>query len=265
VTAERDRLASVQRTLQRITEKRREGLARLSASRNRITAMLQRRRALLALVKQEIRAIRVHEHRQQLILAAQARARFARERQTLARQAAVRAEAARANHARAATTTTPAPDAKPLAPSSTTATAPQQTTTDAAVAPQPTTPAALPPPAPAGPGHVDAASIALRYLGVPYRWGGASPGGFDCSGLVMYVFAQLGISLPHYAAAQYGFGTPVPRDQIQPGDLVFFDGLSHVGIAIGNGQMVHAPHTGDVVRISNISDFGAGYVGARRI
>jgi cell wall-associated NlpC family hydrolase len=105
----------------------------------------------------------------------------------------------------------------------------------------------------------------MRYLGVPYVWGGASPSGFDCSGLVMYVFAQLGISLPHYAAAQYGFGTPVPADQLQPGDLVFFDGLGHVGIYIGGGQMIHAPHTGDVVKISPISEFGSGYVGARRL
>jgi peptidoglycan DL-endopeptidase CwlO len=81
----------------------------------------------------------------------------------------------------------------------------------------------------------------------------------------MYVFAQLGISLPHYAAAQYGFGTAVARNQLQPGDLVFFDGLSHVGIYIGGGQVVHAPQTGDVVKISPLADFGAGYVGARRI
>ena len=90
-------------------------------------------------------------------------------------------------------------------------------------------------------------------------------GGFDCSGLVMYVFAQLGVQLPHYAAAQYGFGTAVARDQLQPGDLVFFDGLSHVGIYIGNGQLLHAPQTGDVVKITPLSQFAAGYVGARRV
>jgi cell wall-associated NlpC family hydrolase len=117
----------------------------------------------------------------------------------------------------------------------------------------------------AGAGHPEAASIALRYLGVRYVWGGASPAGFDCSGLVMYVYAQLGIALPHYAAAQYQLGTPVARDQLQPGDLVFFDGLDHVGIYIGGGQVVHAPQTGDVVKISAIADWGAGYVGARRI
>jgi cell wall-associated NlpC family hydrolase len=82
----------------------------------------------------------------------------------------------------------------------------------------------------------------------------------------MYVYAQLGIQLPHYAAAQFGFGTPVPRDQLQPGDLVFFDGLGHVGIYIGANQFVHAPQTGDVVKISTISGWYAStYVGARRL
>jgi cell wall-associated NlpC family hydrolase len=122
----------------------------------------------------------------------------------------------------------------------------------------------VPTPSPGG-GHPQAATIALRYLGVPYKWGGASPAGFDCSGLVMYVYAQLGISLPHFAAAQYGYGVPVSRDQLQPGDLVFFENLNHVAIYIGGGQVVHAPSTGDVVKISNISDWGNSYVGARRI
>jgi cell wall-associated NlpC family hydrolase len=81
----------------------------------------------------------------------------------------------------------------------------------------------------------------------------------------MYVYAQLGISLPHFAAAQYGYGVPVSRDQLQPGDLVFFENLNHVAIYIGGGQVVHAPSTGDVVKISNISDWGNSYVGARRI
>jgi cell wall-associated NlpC family hydrolase len=81
----------------------------------------------------------------------------------------------------------------------------------------------------------------------------------------MYVYAQLGVSLPHFAAAQYGMGKPVSRDQLQPGDLVFFDALNHVGIYIGGGQFVHAPETGDVVKITALSDFGSSYVGARRI
>jgi len=111
-----------------------------------------------------------------------------------------------------------------------------------------------------------AAGIAMRYLGVPYVWGGASPAGFDCSGLVMYVFAQLGVSLPHYTGAQWNMGVPVARGDLQPGDLVFFDGLGHVGIYIGGGQFIHAPHTGTVVQISSLSGwYAATYVGARRI
>jgi len=116
------------------------------------------------------------------------------------------------------------------------------------------------------PTHSSVVSIAEQYLGVPYRWGGASPSGFDCSGLVMYVFAQVGVSLPHSSYSQYGMGSPVSRDQLQPGDLVFFDGLGHVGIYVGGGQFIHAPHTGDVVRISSLSGwYSSSYVGARRI
>ena len=109
--------------------------------------------------------------------------------------------------------------------------------------------------------------IAMQYLGVPYVWGGASPSGFDCSGFSMYVFAQVGVSLPHHAASQYGMGSPVSRDQLQAGDLVFFNGLGHMGIYIGGGQFIHAPHTGDVVKISSLSDswYARTWVGARRL
>ena len=82
----------------------------------------------------------------------------------------------------------------------------------------------------------------------------------------MYVYRQIGIALPHFAAAQFAYGTAVPRSQLQSGDLVFFDGLGHEGIYVGNNQFIHAPHTGDVVKISSFSGWYAStYVGARRI
>ena len=108
--------------------------------------------------------------------------------------------------------------------------------------------------------------IAMRYLGTPYRWGGASPGGFDCSGFTMYVYAQMGVSLPHYTGSQWGMGTPVSRDQLEAGDLVFFNGLGHVGIYVGGGNFIHSPHTGDVVKISSMTGwYDSTYMGARRL
>jgi cell wall-associated NlpC family hydrolase len=117
------------------------------------------------------------------------------------------------------------------------------------------------------PTHGGVVAVALSQLNTPYVWGGAAPGGFDCSGLVMWAYAQVGVALPHSSYAQYGYGVPVSRDQLAPGDLVFFDGLGHVGIYIGGDQFVHAPHTGDVVKISSLDEdwYSQNYVGARRI
>ena len=118
-------------------------------------------------------------------------------------------------------------------------------------------------PLPSGSGNAQAAAVAMQYLGVPYVWGGASPSGFDCSGLASYAYAQIGKSVPHYTGAAWAAFPKVPSDQLQPGDLVFFHGLGHMGIYIGGGQFVHAPHTGDVVKVSSLATY-SGYVGAVR-
>lgn len=110
-----------------------------------------------------------------------------------------------------------------------------------------------------------AVQAALSQLGKPYQWGAAGPDSYDCSGLTMWAWAHAGVSLPHQSAEQQGFGTPVSQDQLQPGDLVFFGSPAyHVGIYLGNGMMVHAPTTGDVVKISSLS-YMSDYSGAVRV
>jgi cell wall-associated NlpC family hydrolase len=116
---------------------------------------------------------------------------------------------------------------------------------------------------PGGTANATAARLALDYLGVPYVWGGASPSGFDCSGLASYVYAQVGKSVPHYTGAIWAAFPQVGSGGLQPGDLVFFYGLDHMGIYLGGDQFVHAPHTGDVVKVSQLSTYPS-YVGAVR-
>ena len=116
---------------------------------------------------------------------------------------------------------------------------------------------------PGGPGHPEVVGIAQQYLGVPYVWGGASPSGFDCSGLVMYCYGKIGISLPHGATDQQHMSQPVSLGSLMPGDLVFFGGPSysyHVGIYVGGGSMIEAPHTGAVVCYGSIS---GAWIGGR--
>jgi peptidoglycan DL-endopeptidase CwlO len=108
-----------------------------------------------------------------------------------------------------------------------------------------------------------ALQAALSRRGDPYVWAAAGPGEFDCSGLVMWAFAQEGIALPHYTGAQWNSGMHVARNDLEPGDLVFFGSdISHVGIYVGDGLMVDAPNTGSVVRVEPLF---SDYVGAVRI
>jgi len=117
-------------------------------------------------------------------------------------------------------------------------------------------------------GNLGARAVALakRELGVRYVYGGESPSGFDCSGLMQYVYARLGVQIPRVAADQYRAGRHVSRADLRPGDLVFFDHLGHVGMYVGGGRFIHAPHTGTVVEISSLSGwYSETYVGATRV
>jgi len=109
--------------------------------------------------------------------------------------------------------------------------------------------------------------FARRLLGVRYMYGGTSPlTGFDCSGFTRFVYAHFGIALPHDSFAQFALGRRVARGGLRPGDLVFFDGLGHVGLYVGGGLFIHAPHTGTRVSIDSLSGwYGASFDGARRL
>ncbi|HEX7135442.1 MAG TPA: NlpC/P60 family protein [Iamia sp.] len=172
--------------------------------------------------------------------------------------------------ARAAQAAPPDVEAEPAAPTTPPERDPDDETTTteppAAPAPTPAPPAPAPPaPAPPASGAEGAIAAARSVLGVPYKWAGASPEeGFDCSGLIMWAYAQVGKSLPHSSRALYSMSRRIPIDQLQPGDLVFYNSpVSHVGLYIGGGQMIHAPHTGSVVQIQDIYYWSALSGGGR--
>ena len=130
------------------------------------------------------------------------------------------------------------------------------------------------PGAPGGPSGDPGRAVldaAESRLGAPYRYGGAGPDAFDCSGLVTYAYRQLGVAVPRTAAQQFAAATPVPRGDLRPGDLVFFrlDGreVSHVGIYAGDERFVHAPQSGGSVRMARLDDeyFRRRYAGAGRL
>ena len=237
----RDFRARARTTRARLLEDReraREELAAAERAKVRVEALLRRRRAVLGQARGELARMIAAE-----------RARERREAE-IARQRALAAQREAQRDATPPASGAPASPPSPAPPAS---------------APSPSAGESAPAPAlPSGSGNAAAAAVALRYLGVPYRWGGASPStGFDCSGLASYAYAQIGKSVPHYTGAIWAQFPKVPSDQLQVGDLVFFNGLGHMGIYIGGGRYVHAPHTGDVVKISDLSG-RSDYVGAVR-
>lgn len=113
-----------------------------------------------------------------------------------------------------------------------------------------------------------AVRYALQAVGTPYRWAGESPGtGFDCSGLVRWAYGRVGVDVPHSSYALYGVGRRVPVSRMAPGDVLFFEGLGHVGLYVGKGRMVHAPQTGRSVEVVQLAaaGYGSRLVGARRL
>lgn len=242
----RVRLTDIRRQLVEDREAAGEQLVRRTEEKERIEGLLAERERVLGSANARLQNLIAAEQERQR-REAEAQARLARQR-AAAQQAQERAASQQGE------TSSPAPAPESSGSSS----------GGSEPAPSPEPEAATPAPAPpSGEGNAQAASIAMQYLGVPYRWGGADPSGFDCSGLASYAYAQIGKSVPHYTVAIYNQFPKVPAGSLQAGDLVFWRGLGHMGIYIGGGQYVHAPQTGDVVKVSSMSS-RSDYVGAVR-
>lgn len=219
--------------LERAQARQKDVVATRAAQRQSIESQLSERQDLYASIKDQIVELEAAERERQERLAAEARRRE-EQRQEEQDRLATAASAAGVDQAVVAQVATASPQGIGTAPASQLG------------------------------GR--AVAISLQYLGIKYVWGAADPNvGFDCSGLVMYVYAQLGVSLPHNAAMMYnGSGVPVSYSELQPGDLVFANSLGHMGMYIGSGQYIAAPQTGDVVRIFNMAD-RSDWVGFKRV
>jgi cell wall-associated NlpC family hydrolase len=254
----------VRRTQLRRDEQRADDLVRELARREaQIREGIARQRAAVRGLEREIEQLKVEERRRQERVAAEARRRLAEERRRIELDRRSRAAALAAQE-------------DPGIGGSAPAAAVDESAGSQAGGDGPTPDTVAPPPPPSdGSIGVRAVQYAMRYLGTPYSWGGGNASGpsrgigrgsgtvgFDCSGLTLYAYAQVGVSLGHFTGSQWNAGTRISSmSDLMPGDLVFFGGdLGHMGMYAGGGNMVHAPRTGDVVKISNIT---GGYYASR--
>lgn len=220
VSAAQQDLAERQAQLDAAKSKVDQQVADLDASKQQLDTTIADRKKLLEGVQGELKAA---------LAAEQARRAAAAEAAAKAAADAAAAQSRQARRPSAAVAVQPNGSTRPAAPS---------------------TPRAVTPPPAGAPRAVE---VALAQQGDPYRWAASGPDAFDCSGLVMYAYAAAGRSLPHSSRSLRGMTRSLSADELQPGDLVFGGSpVHHVGIYIGNGQMVHAPHTGDVVRVASI-------------
>lgn len=244
------RVSELERAEQRLAERR----ERQEAVVADIRASVERHRELLEGANAELRdAIEAERRRREAAAAAAAAARAAEQARAAERRAAAESTtsttAQERRGRRSSTTEPPAP-------------APRRN------APAPTPPAPAPPPVSAPNSRAAGAIAAARsVLGTPYRWAGSSPStGFDCSGLLVWAWAQVGVSLPRTSRSMYASTQRISESQLQPGDLVFYGNpVYHVGMYVGGGQMIHSPRTGDVVKIAPIHRGFGNPVGYGRI
>ena len=243
------RLAELRTQLEKDREKAEEAVAAREREKGRIERLLAQRQAVLDSASNELRGLVAAEERRREQEAAR-QAEIARQRDA--------AETATATNG-GAPASAPAGSSAPSVSSEPTAPSTPAPSASEPVQEQPTASV------PSASGNARAAQFAMTQLGVPYVWGGASPsGGFDCSGLASWAYAQIGKSVPHFTGAIWAAFPRVPSGQLEPGDLVFFRAdLGHMGIYIGGGQYVNAPQTGDVVKVSSLAN-RSDYQGAVR-
>jgi cell wall-associated NlpC family hydrolase len=240
----RDKTAAEAASLQKMQAKQQAYLNQVTAQRSELQRKLSERQAYVRSVRREIASLVAEQQRQAKAAAARARRTIASYKSPISTSSPT-APTGHKSPISTSSPTAPTGHKSPISTSSHTAPTGHKSPTSTSSHTAPTA------------SSVGAAVVnaAMSRLGDPYVWGAAGPTTFDCSGLVVWSFAQVHISLPHYSYSQMAMGSPVSYSDLQPGDLVFFYGGSHVGIYIGNGQFIHAPHTGTVVQVTSLSSY----------